>query len=100
MKKISLTNSPQKVLVDDEDYKWLSAWKWCTDTNPINRNNYALRTSGGTVSMHRLIMGQPKGMEVDHINHDTLDNRKENLRVVTTAQNQRNLKKKDPNYMK
>lgn len=35
-------------------------------------------------------MNPSKGMVVDHINHDTLDNRRENLRVVTTSQNQLN----------
>jgi len=40
--------------------------------------------------MHRLIMGNPQGMEVDHINGNGLDNRRCNLRVVTTSQNQAN----------
>lgn len=37
--------------------------------------------------MHRLIMAPPKGMVVDHINGDRLDNRRENLRVCSNAQN-------------
>lgn len=40
--------------------------------------------------LHRLIMEPPQGMVVDHINHDGLDNRKENLRVVTHQQNMQN----------
>jgi hypothetical protein len=40
--------------------------------------------------LHRLILGAPKGLVVDHINHNTLDNRKENLRIVTCAQNNQN----------
>jgi hypothetical protein len=43
--------------------------------------------------MHRLIMNTPKGMDTDHINGDSLDNRRCNLRICTHAQNQRNLKK-------
>lgn len=43
-----------------------------------------------TVRLHQWIMNPSKGMVVDHINHDTLDNRRENLRVVTTSQNQLN----------
>lgn len=44
------------------------------------------------VAMHRLIMDFPEGYEVDHINHNTLDNRKANLRSVTKSQNQLNRK--------
>ncbi len=39
------------------------------------------------IMMHRLIMGAPDGMCVDHINHNKLDNRRQNLRIVTKAFN-------------
>ncbi len=42
------------------------------------------------IDMHRLIMNPPKGMEVDHINGNRLDNRRENLRIVTSQQNKMN----------
>ena len=42
------------------------------------------------VGLHRIIMDAPTGRDVDHINGDTLDNRKENLRVVTRTKNSRN----------
>lgn len=42
------------------------------------------------VRMHRQIMGSPDGMEVDHKDHDGLNNRRENLRVCTVNQNRRN----------
>lgn len=43
-----------------------------------------------TFQLHRWIMNTPKHLHVDHINHDTLNNRRENLREVTVAQNAQN----------
>lgn len=47
---------------------------------------------GTQFRLHRFLMNAPEEMVVDHINHDTLDNRKTNLRLVTTAQNNQNIK--------
>jgi hypothetical protein len=43
--------------------------------------------------MHREILNAPAGVFVDHKDGDGLDNRKENLRIVTSAQNQQNRRK-------
>ena len=40
--------------------------------------------------LHRLITDAPKGLEVDHVNNNGLDNRLDNLRVVTSLQNRQN----------
>lgn len=50
------------------------------------------RTKWTTLSLHRLLMGQPpaNNMMVDHINRNTLDNRRENLRWATAVENARN----------
>ena len=92
MKKIKLTQT-KEALVDDEDFKTLDKFKWC-----YNRG-YAVRSVYGeekqmVAYMHREIMNTPKGMDTDHINHDKLDNRKENLRICTTSQNTQNRKAK------
>ena len=87
MKKIKLKNN-LFTLVDDSDFEYLSQYKWCL------HSGYALTNRAGAekrmVYMHRLIMDAPEGMEVDHINHDPLDNRRENLRVCTHSENGKN----------
>ena len=60
----------------------LAAGRWFLDSG------YA-RTSSG-MTLHRLIMGDPSGIQVDHINHDRLDCRRSNLRLCTIAENSRN----------
>jgi hypothetical protein len=78
----------KSALVSDVDYEKLSAHKWI-----VNTCGYAVRFEGAKcLIMHRLITSAPKGLEVDHINHNTLDNTRENLRVCTHAQNIANRK--------
>lgn len=93
MKKISLTQG-YFALVDDEDYPKVSQFKWCAH---IIRNKYVYaetRTRVGqkykTISMHRMIMNCPTDMQIDHIDHNTLNNQKSNLRICTDSQNQMN----------
>lgn len=81
-----------EVLLDDDDYeriqKDFNNMKWCV--SKCRNGLYAQkRTNKGKVYLHRYITGNTKGV-VDHINHNTLDNRKENLRVVSNADNIRN----------
>ena len=54
-----------------------------------NTNSYYL-TTGDKKYIHRLILNAQKGQEVDHINHNTLDNRRCNLRIVTHKENRLN----------
>jgi hypothetical protein len=87
MKKIKLTQG-QFAKVDDEDYDWLNQWKWCAQYNPKTKSYYAVRSvKEGVKIMSRVIMGEPKGKLVDHEDHDTLNNKKNNLRVATRSQN-------------
>lgn len=101
MKQIKLTQG-KVALVDDEDYEWLSQWKWRIrkgrntfyadahiDTTRKNRNKSFI--------MHRLIMKLDfdDKRQIDHINGNGLDNRKKNLRICTNQENSFNGLKKN-----
>ncbi len=78
-------------MVDAADYEWLSKYKWYAGRPTRAGKIYARRNiPGGTVLMHRMIMQPPEGMVVDHINGNTLDNRRCNLRVCTQTENIQN----------
>jgi len=91
-KQIQLTQG-QVALVDDEDFEWLNQWKWFAVWEPNLETFYAARqirispTKQTHVKMSRFIMNTPPWLVVDHVNHNTLDNQKRNLRNVTTSQN-------------
>lgn len=78
-------------LVDDADYDWLTAYKWHT----INANGrlYAsrmtLRPDGKwrRILMHRAILGEPVGFQVDHWDNNRLNNQRANLRAATRKLN-------------
>ena len=92
MKKITLSRG-LFALVDDEDYEFLNQWKWYASYNKGTKSFYVVRNitlSDGTrksLRMHRLILNCPDDMVVDHIHHDTLDNRRAHIRIVTHAMN-------------
>lgn len=83
--------------VDDEDYEGIRQYRWHAVWNEKIGSYYAARSvkardEAVTVYMHRQILGlqHGDGLQSDHINHDTLDNRRENLRVVTNRMNGEN----------
>ncbi len=81
-------------IVEAGDFYQLNRFNWCTKEN--GPRIYAVRLMGDSnnrtkiISMHRAIMEEPAGMLVDHHNRNTLDNRRENLRLATHSQNQFN----------
>jgi hypothetical protein len=80
-------------IVDVEDYQKLAQHDWHLWESG-SYNQYAIRyEKGKSLKMHREIMNAPVGLVVDHKNGDGLDNRKENLRVVTRTQNHYNRRK-------
>ncbi len=84
MKEIHLTQG-YKTVVDDEDYELLMQYSWSFHQGYAK--SYVNKKHTG---MHRFLMNTPLGKETDHINGNRLDNRRQNLRVVTNSQNQMN----------
>lgn len=82
-------------IVDDADYDWLRKDTWHLHQHGAG---YACRSTLGPdgkkhcVGMQRVIMDAPSDKWVDHINGDSLDNRRANLRFCTLAENVRNQK--------
>jgi hypothetical protein len=91
MKEIKLTQG-KFALVDDEDFEFLNKNKWHVASRSVSRCK-TINKREVKQSMHRLIMNAPSDKEVDHINHNFLDNRKSNLRLCTRSQNMGNIRK-------
>lgn len=80
------------VLIDTEDLDKIKNNIW-----HINNHGYACYKRKSTVMLHSVVFTKIKGMDIDHINKNSLDNRKSNLRVVTHQENMRNMKKSKAN---
>lgn len=96
MKLIRLTKG-QFAKVDDEDFNRFGHMKWCAIRHKSTKSFYARHYCGGGRKnpkfeyLHQAIMG-PCGsnFKIDHINHDSLDCQRSNLRIVSNAQNSMN----------
>ncbi len=99
VKKVPLTKG-QFALVDDEDFERINQFKWFAKED--GKTFYAkrhVRKNGHKIglSMANVIMGVPHGVIVDHIDQNGLNNTRQNLRVCTKGQNQRNRRKPSHN---
>lgn len=95
-RRIDITKG-QFCIVWESDYEWLTKWRWCATWYPQSGTFYAVRaerTDGRKyiLSMHRQILGLGYGDKSrgDHINGNTLDNRRSNLRICSHQENLRN----------
>lgn len=94
MRRIPVAKGKYWALVDDEDFEKVSKYKWYA--RPVNTKIYAasdIKVEGKVlrISMHRFILETPKGVYVDHIDGDTLNNCRSNLRECTQSQNMANM---------
>lgn len=85
-----------EVLIDDADFELLSGYAWSVNESKSGHKYAYGYVHGAPIRMHRFLCGLSKGagLVVDHINHDGLDNRRANMRVVTATQNCWNKKPK------
>src|SRR3954470_15811238 len=93
MKSIPLSQG-KSALVDDHDYPLHAESRWCFRGERDKKAGYAVRHhkvngKDRLLYLHRLLMNPPAGHEVIFLNHDTLDCRRENLKVVTTIEARR-----------
>ena len=81
-----------EAVIDAADRHLVAGYNWTVLVGP--RTVYACRTGPRPkqhkVFMHRLLMGEPEGFQIDHIDSDGLNNRRNNLRTATKSQNQCN----------
>lgn len=87
---IGFTSKGEKFYFDKEDYDLIKDYHWFLDGK---HGNYVVANyKETTVKFHRIVMKVTDSkIDIDHINHDTTDNRKENLRVVSRSQNNANI---------
>lgn len=86
MSEIKLADG-KVVLLDVEDYEQLKGFSWCLSSGRY-AGRFTLKDGKRTgILMHRVITNPPKGMVVDHINGNMLDNRRSNLKVCTQYEN-------------
>jgi hypothetical protein len=84
MKYIELTQGKQAI-IDDADFNLLSRYKWGFNSRYARNSNFQ--------SMQSFLIDNPNGLEIDHINRNTLDNRRSSLRLCSRNENLANREK-------
>ena len=94
-KEIILTQG-KVAIVDNEDYDYLNQFKWYASNKNgkfyVQKKITVSKNKTTCISMHRFIMKPNKGMVIDHLDGNPLNNKKNNLRICTHAENMRNSK--------
>lgn len=90
---IGYTRKGEEFYFDKKNYDLIKDYHWELHRGYVSCHRWNIETkSDNQIKMHRLIMGLKdnqdySGCQIDHINHNKVDNRKENLRVVNNVQN-------------
>ena len=85
--KVYFNNADDCFLCDTDDVEILKQYTWYK-----SNHGYAIATHNyKRVLAHVCLMGKREGYEIDHINRNKLDNRRENLRFVTHIENLHNV---------
>jgi hypothetical protein len=82
--------------IDADDLEKVSRYTWQASTRRYATTTIGWGEYAEKLAMHRLVTDCPEGMVPDHINFDTLDNRKANLRICTPSENSKRKQKKTP----
>lgn len=95
----SATNGYIQALIDIDDVEKCQNITWHSEYSKYI-NNFYIRGNiqGKKISLHRLITNCPNNLVVDHIDHNSLNNRKENLRICTGFENRKNNKNNKSGY--
>jgi len=91
LRRIKLTQG-KFALVDDEDFEWLSQWKWYAQKSCnifYAKTHIYKNDKRTTIGMHSLLLN---AKQIDHKDGNGLNNQKENLRACTHSQNQMNMR--------
>ncbi len=90
----SKTYGSQQILIDIEDLSKLKGFTWGVFLSSHNKSLYAQTNyKNKNIKLHRLITNCPEDKMIDHINRNTLDNRRCNIRICTNSENQQNKNK-------
>lgn len=81
-------NLTGSIIIDSEDYNLVSIYQWHIEHSRKNIFYAQASFKGKTMRMHKFIL--PNSIQIDHINHNGLDNRRCNLRPCNNAENNRN----------
>lgn len=92
-RRIKLTNAPIFCLVDEDDYEYLSQFKW-----RLAARGYAVRSAweegiSKLYYMHREVFTAEEGMDVEHKDQNRFNNQKSNLRSASRSQNMANVRR-------
>jgi HNH endonuclease/AP2 domain len=80
-------------IIDASDLPLVEGWNWCASVGcggPYAVRSQGARADQAFVLLHRVVMGNPLGLQIDHRDGDTLNNRRANLRLSSSADNSRN----------